>query len=1150
MENFVHLHLHTDYSLLDGACQIDKLMEKVSKNGMPAVAMTDHGNLFGAVKFYETAIKYNVKPIIGCEVYVVDNMEVKEKSKEKKYHLILLAKDERGYKNLSYLVSTSYLKGFYGKPRIDKNLLSSHRNGLIALSACLQGEIPQKLLKGKTDEAILVAKDYIDIFGTKNFYIELQDQGIEEEKRINPELVKLAKKLDLKVVATNDCHYIDKEDAEAHNVLLCIQTGKTLQDTNRLTFKTDNFYVKTAQEMYTNFNWIPESVSNSLEIAEKCSFKFEFGKQHYPKFSIPEGYTMEEYFKKIVWDGFKKRLPIIKKKIESGAIKKSIEDYKKRLNYEISVITSQNYTGYFLIVWEFVNFAKRNKIPVGPGRGSAAGSLVSYCMEITEIDPLEYNLFFERFLNPERISPPDIDIDFCNERRELVKNHVVDVYGRECVSNITTFGTLKAKGAFKDVARVLGLNYSEADRISKLIPDGVSIKEAIKEPLIKKEIDKNPTLKKIFNIAQRIEGLNRNCSVHAAGVVISPEPLINIIPIYMAKDTVVTQFTMKEVEKLGLIKMDFLGLITLTVIDYTLKGIKELYKKEIDIEKIPKNDKKTFKLFSEGKTLGVFQFESNGMRKYLVKLKPGEFSDLVAMNALFRPGPIKGGMVDEYIDRKKGKKKITYPHPALKPILEETYGIIVFQEQVMQIASTLANFTMGEADTLRKAMGKKQKDIMEKMKKRFIDGAKKNGISEKKATEIYGLMEKFAEYGFNKSHSVAYAWLAYQTAYLKANYPIPFMAALLTSEKNDSDKLALYINECKNIGVKIFPPNINESMVDFTPSKEGIIFGLSAIKNVGTSAINSIIEERKKNGPFKNFRNFCMRVNLTSVNQRVIESLIKAGAFDCFGIKRSILLQNLPNFLNNIQNEKKMSPNSSASLFELAGITNRDDEFPFDDSIPELDFLQLLKYEKEVLSIYLSGHPLDQFEDKLKTFGLKTLSELIEDKRDKKIVFAGIITKISARKTMRNKTKYVGTIEDKTASINFTMLEKVYEDYKDLIKSEQPLIFTGDLSFFGDDNNSKVIFINEIRDIEESRVLFARRIKIKIDVEKINENIAENFCNFIHSINGNVPVEIYLLKNGEKIARFGFENNLKINWSPHAKKTIENILYKGVIEVE
>ncbi len=1145
MGEFVHLHLHTDYSLLDGACRIDKLMEKVSKSNMKAVAITDHGNLFGTFNFYITAKKYGIKPIIGCEVYIVN--DIKEKKREKKNHLILLVKNDIGYHNLVKLVSISYVEGFYGRPRIDKELLFKYREGLIALSSCLQGEIPQYILQNNVEKARKAIKEYINIFGKENFFIELQDQGIEEEKWVNPKLVELAKEFNLDVVATNDCHYIDKEDAEAHDVLLCIQTGKTLKDKERLTFKTDEFYVKTAEEMYTRFNWIPEAVSNSEKIAEMCNFEFDLDSRHYPEFTPPEGKDLDEYFKEIVYNGFKERLPEIEGKLKK--INKTLEDYKKRLEYEIDVIIKQNYASYFLIVWEFVNYSKKNKIPVGPGRGSAAGSLVSYCMGITEIDPIEYDLFFERFLNPERISPPDIDIDFCQIRRELVREHLVEVYGNDCVVNITTFGTLQTKAAFKDVARVFGISFDDANRIAKnVIPNGVSLKEALKDQSVKKEIRKNKQLGKIFEIAQRLEGLNRHCSVHAAGVVISPEPITEYVPIYKtSKNIIATQFNMKEVEKLGLLKMDLLGLITLTVIDYTLEGIKKLYGKEIDINKIPKDDRKTYELFSKGNTMGVFQFESKGMRKNLIKLEPNKFSDLAAMNALYRPGPIGGGMIDEYIERKKGRKKITYPHPILEPILKDTYGIIVFQEQVMQIASSLANFTMGEADTLRKAMGKKQRDIMEKMKKRFIEGAKKNKINEKKALEIYNLIEKFAEYGFNKSHSVAYAWVAYQTAYLKANYPIPFMAALLTSEKGDPKKLAQYIIECKNMGLNIFPPNINESSVDFTPSKEGIIFGLSAIKNVGTAAIKAIISEREKNGPFKHFKDFLKRINLSSVNQRVIESLIKAGAFDCFGIKRSVLLKNLEKSLSLIQNEKKMNKTNGASLFEIAGITDENADFKFED-IPEFSLDEIVKLEKEVLKIYLSGHPMDKYNDVVNSLKHDTIESLEENKNDRTIMIIGVITEIAAKTTKSKRKKYVGTIDDKTGRLNFTMLESIYEQFKDVIEEDVPLLLKGTINFF-DDDNSKIFFLKEVYSLEDAKIICAKKIRIKIDVSRISPEIAENFCNIIHAMNGNTPVEILITENNKKIASYGFENNLKIKWSPELKRSLENILYRGVIEV-
>ncbi len=888
---FVHLHCHTDYSLLDGACEISQLMQQVEEQKMPSVAMTDHGNLFGAVEFYNEAKKHGVHPVIGCEVYVAQQGQTVKSDTNRYNHLVLLCENQTGYRNLIKLVSSGYLDGFYYKPRIDKDLLSRHSEGLIALSACLRGDINETLLADKYDEAKRIAYEYSDLFGKKNFFLELQDHGLDPDEKVLPLIHRLAGDTGIPLIATNDSHYLRQDDARAHEILLCIQTGKTMSDPNRMRFTTPQFHLKTREEMLQLFGEVPEALDRTWDIAQRCQIKLDPIAEPFPKFPIPENHSADTYFEYVARQGFEKRRGRLEALQAQGLLKNDLAEYAERLDTEIKIIQQMKFSGYFLIVWDFIRFAKQKGIPVGPGRGSAAGSLVSYAMEITDIDPLAYGLLFERFLNPERISMPDIDIDFCTRGRGEVIQYVTEKYGREQVAQIITFGTLGARAAIKDVGRVLDVSYADVERITKLIPTmplNIKLAEARKmEPQIDELARKEPRMQEVLDVALRLEGVARNASVHAAGVVIAPQPLRELVPLYKTnKDEIVTQYDMVGLEKLGLLKMDFLGLTTLTIIEDALELIKRHQNVTLRIEDLPVDDPKTYEtIFSKGLTSGVFQFESAGMRDILRRYQPDRIEDLIALNALYRPGPM--GMIDDFIDRKHGRKEVVYDLAVMKEILEETFGVMVYQEQVMQIANKVAGYSLGEADLLRRAMGKKKAEEMAKQRARFVEGAAKNNHPARKVEKVFDLMEKFAGYGFNKSHSAAYAFLALVTGYLKAHYPLEFMSALLTSEAGNTAKVVKYINECREMGIQVLAPDVNFSEFTFTPAPDAIRFGLGAIKNVGANAVESIMKARTEGGNFTSLYDFCERVDLSAVNRRMIESFIKAGALDSLGAARA-----------------------------------------------------------------------------------------------------------------------------------------------------------------------------------------------------------------------------------------------------------------------
>jgi DNA polymerase-3 subunit alpha len=1134
MAEFTHLHLHTEYSLLDGACDVTKLVDRVAALGQTSVAMTDHGNIYGAVHFFAAAKAKGIKPILGCELYICKHEDHRAPGDgDENNHLLVLATNEDGYRNLIRITSEASLHGFYRKPRVSKRYLAENSKGLIGFSGCLSGELCEELVEGNYEKARGVAQQYEDIFGKGNFYLEIQDQGLEQEKKIHEALFRLEKELRIPLVATNDSHYLCGEDSHAHDVMLCVQTGAKIHDKERFRFDSDQFFVKSAEEMGQIFKDAPGALQRTMEIAERCQLKMHPVDNPFPEFAVPEGHTIDSYFEHVCREGFKKRMETAVRQLELRGVRRSTPDqYQARLEYEIGIIKQMKYPGYFLIVWDFIKYARDNGIPVGPGRGSGAGSLVAYSMEITNIDPLQNTLLFERFLNPERVSMPDIDVDFCQNRRGEVIEYVTRKYGRDQVAQIITFNTMAAKASIKDCGRAMDMPYGDVDRIAKLIPAtvGMTIDTALEEVAeLKKVYETDAQIRELIDTAKKLEGLVRGSGVHASAVVIAPRPLTELVPVAKTKnDEIVTAYDMKAVEKMGLLKMDFLGLTTLTVIDDCLKLIEKSRGEKVDIDAIPLDDEETYKkVFQTALTAGIFQFESNGMRDMLRRYKPDKLEDLTALTALFRPGPIQGGMTDDFIERKWGRRKVEYMLPELEQILKETLGVIVYQEQVMQISNVLASYSLGEADLLRRAMGKKKPEEMAKQRDRFMDGADKLGHKKATAGEIFDQMEKFAGYGFNKSHSAAYGLVSYQTAYLKTHYPVEFMAALLTSETSKPENVVKYIAECKEMGISVEPPDVQVSGAQFTPHGDAIRFGLAAVKNVGGNAIESITKARTEaGGRFKSFWEFCEKVDLRVMNKRVIESLIKSGALDSLG-SRASLMKAVDKAMERAQRAQKDAAQGQSGLFGLFNETpapgRGGDDLPM---TPEWEEGERLANEKEVLGFFVSGHPLDKYAEKLRNLtGVISTAEALERKPPEKrwgaqadpsdeILVAGMILALQVKKTKKDQKLYAtAALEDAIGKIELVCFPRDYERLSGQLKMEAPVLVRGVLQ--GEEDASPKIAVSAIQSLEEVQVKLPSGIRIRINLERASEEMFAALKSAAEAAPGPGKVLMHLEKGGE-----------------------------------
>lgn len=1136
---FVHLHVHTEYSLLDGMCRIDKLLEKAKRFGMPALAVTDHGNMHSVIEFYQKAKEAGIKPIIGMEAYIAPGLRHEKKAhgiKDASFHLILLAKNHTGYKNLMKLSTIGHLEGFYYKPRIDKEVLKQYSDGIIALSACLKSELAHFVCGDQFSEAEESLKDYIGIFGKENFFLEIQNNGIEEQKKYNSWLINSAKKFGLKLAATNDCHYIEPSEAFMHDVLLCIQTATTLSDPKRMKFQTPEFSFKDEISMRKLFQDVPEAVENTVLVAEMCNLELDFSKHYLPMYNPPSGYSREAFLKELCSEGLSRRYNTV------------TEEIKNRLEHELDIINKMNYASYFLIVWDFIKFARENNISVGPGRGSAAGSLVSYLLAITNIDPLAYGLVFERFLNPSRITLPDIDIDFCDRKRDEVIAYVRKKYGNENVAQIITFGTLGAKAVIRDTARGLGFSYSEADRIAKMVPDelNITLKRAMElEPRFSSMAKEDPRVAKLLEVSFSLEGLVRNASTHAAGLVISEKPLTEHVPLCTGtKSEVITQYTMGPLEKIGMLKMDFLGLKTLSVIQDSIELAEKSTNEKIYIDKVPINDTAVFNLLNKGNTIGIFQLESPGMRDLAKRIGVNEFKDIIALVALFRPGPMH--MLDDYVARKHGRVPIKYDHKLLEPILKDTYGVMLYQEQVMKCANVVAGFSMAEADTLRQIMGKKIFEKMEEQRGRFIKGAMKNGLSHAISERIFETMASFAGYGFNASHSAAYALIAYQTAYLKAHYPVQYMAALLTSEINNTDKVTRYIEECKVMGIQILPPDINQSEADFTPIQldkgHAIRFGLSAIKNVGIAAVGSIIRARNLGGKFKSMPDFLLQIDTRGVNKKVIESLIKCGAMDSFGYNRKTLFTGLDGLIQSTSQIQKMRSSGQTSFFDV--LEEQSSEVSV--KLPHLEEwpqLQLLSFEKELLGFYVTGHPLNEYESLIRQYNSVNSRQLVQLSINTNVRLGGIIINIKRMVTKKDsKRMAIFTLEDLDGPIEAVIYPNSYELYNQYIEENKAVIIKGIAQAKEDKPR---IIVSEITPLEGAAKSFTDSVQINIFESQINDDILDRLKGIFKEYPGNSTIKLNInLPNGEKVI-MEINSDLKITATQECLLHIEELCGKG-----
>ncbi|MGL5652080.1 MAG: DNA polymerase III subunit alpha [Paraclostridium sp.] len=1158
-KDFVHLHVHTEYSLLDGFSRIKNLVNRAKELNMSAVAITDHGCMFGAIDFFKVAKKEGIKPIIGCEVYTAPRgMKDKDPNFDKSQgHLILLAKDTTGYQNLIKLVSAAYVQGFYYKPRVDIDEIKKHSEGIIALSACLAGDVSKALMNRNYDKAKNIALKYKEIFGEENYYIEIQDHNLPEQKEVNRELIRLSKEIGVGLVATNDVHYVRKEDSKIHDILMCIQMGKTVNDPARMRFGSDEFYLKSREEMEGIFPEVQEALDNTVKIAQMCNVEFDFNTIHLPQYDVPDGYTPQEYLRMLCFKGLKERY------------KKPSQEILDRLEYELGVIEKMGYVEYFLITWDFINFARENSIMVGPGRGSAAGSIVSYTLYITDIDPIKYSLLFERFLNPERVSMPDIDIDFCYERREEVIDYVKRKYGEDHVAQIITFGTMGAKAAIRDVGRVLDVSYNKVDNIAKEIPFalGMTIDKALDtNPNLKKLYEEDSETKEIIDVSRKIEGMLRHASTHAAGVVISKKPIDEYVPLYKHQDAITTQFTMTTLEELGLLKMDFLGLRTLTVIRDALDLIEKNHNLKINFSKMEYDDPKVYELLSSGNTLGVFQLESAGMRSFMKQLKPDNFEDIVAGISLYRPGPMDS--IPVYINNKNNPENVEYLHKKLKPIMEVTYGCLVYQEQVMQVVRDLGGYSYGRSDLVRRAMGKKKMDVMEKEREYFIHGKTdengeleiagcvRNGVPEDIGNKIFDDMIDFAKYAFNKSHAAAYGVLAYETAYLKAHYPVEFMAALITSVMGNTDKVVEYIRECNSLKIDVLKPDINKSFTKFSVEDKSIRFGLAAVKNVGVNVLNNIIKERESSGEFKDFNEFCKRLDSKDLNKRIIESLIKCGAFDEMGDNRASLLLGYEKLLESISMDRKKNLAGQVSLFdgfEMDESINNDIQSM--DTLPhvkELEEKERLYLEKEVLGMYVSGHPLSQYKDEIKrntTINNAELNEIKEDYitylnlNEREVTMGGIVINKTIRTTKRNDLMAIIELEDLFGVIEVIVFPQVLQKYNTVIQEDKIIYIDGRLSI-KEDENAKLI-AREIRDMNDSGNKDKPTLYLKINSIE-NKELVNDLISVVTKYPGENDIYIY----AENIKQVYKWNHIKVNINENLINELEHILPKTNIKVK
>lgn len=1161
--SFVHLHCHTEYSLLDGAIRIEDLTKKASSLGMPAAAITDHGNMHGAAYFYMSCKDHGITPILGCEVYVTrDHTDNTSEMAKVRHHLILLAKNKIGYQNLIALVSKSFVDGYYYKPRVDKGLLRKYSDGVIALSACIAGEIPRTLRGnnafiqggGTFTDAINIAKEYATVYPDR-FYLEVQSNTLPEQSLVNEKLYELAHETKLPLVATNDCHYLNSEDVEAHDILLCVQQQRTEFDENRWKFDAKDLYYKTPDEMIRSFPDYPEAIENTLKIADECKgleIQLKTPPYHFPVYDLPEGMTLETEFRKLAREGLEKRLEKHPKRDTLD-----VAMYRERLEMELDVICGMGFPGYFLIVQDFINWAKNHGIPVGPGRGSAAGSIVAWSLRITNLDPIPYHLFFERFLNVERISMPDIDVDFCEDRRLEVVEYVSQKYGRDKVAQIATFGKMKAKAVIRDVGRAIGLSFQDTSRICKILGDDLGItleKSLANNSEFKAEYEKNPSSKRLIDICLRLEGLSRHASTHAAGVVVSDKPMHEYLPLFIRADKsnkkeLITQYDMKVVEKVGLVKFDFLGLRTITMIDKAIKNIVRQGKTPPDLDILPFDDPQIYDLYAKGDTDGVFQVESTGMRKYLRMLRPTCFEDLIAMLALYRPGPLNSGMVDEFCKRKHGEVEVTYPLPELEQCLKDTYGVIVYQEQVMQIAQITAQYTLGGADLLRRAMGKKKPEEMAKQRGIFLDGSGKRGVPEEKANEIFDLMEKFAEYGFNKAHSAAYAVISYYTAYLKKYFPVEFMSALLSSEIGNQDKILKYVAVCNEMNIKVKSPDIQKSRREFTPDNDCIIYGLGGVKTVGDEAINEIVRNREEKGPYKSFYDFCLRVNLRKVTKRVLENLIKAGALDCFGVSRNGLLASMETVLAKVAKKLKEKESKQVSLLMFAPVENENSSGGIgfvcsEQNLPEWTEEEKINYEKEALGFYLTSHPLQAYKADFERLGIIPLEDIQHIENKTLVRTAVLVTGIKEIVTKTGKKMAFLQVEDLTGHGELTIFPKKYEELRHYFMEESNNLFY--LTATVDKNQADENAYNEDSDEEEEakieiKLLAENMVPLLEACESCNKEVCIDYgSNSINNIalfkqlltkhKGNAPLSMWFTVDDEFSCqlKFGEEWNVKV----------------------